>query len=321
MTVRLDESKAGLGLTRCIAALTRCGGDQFSAAEVARTAWRHSPSVAEAITKATVVAGTPGTAGWGAELIDEAVASDFIAAIRASAVLDRLPGTRRVPFTHPIPRETAATFTGAWVGAGAPRAVSRAIFDTITLPRTTAGGITVVTKELAKALRPAHEQMLRDLLVAATASYLNSQFLDPRITALAGVRPASITAGGTQITSTGATAAAILNDLKAMLAAVNTELTAPAWIMRRRDAIHLAGLLTAGNTLMFPAMPRELLGVPVLMTSAIPADGGSPAADRFVVLVDGGSVLIADEGRPERRAGRAQSRNVGRARSGDLGAG
>jgi HK97 family phage major capsid protein len=121
--------------------------------------------------------------------------------------------------------------------------------------------------------------------------------LDPSVTAVDNVTPASITSGATEVTSTGATGATIKADFRSMLDAANSDLTSPVWIMRRRDAIYLAGLEGADGGLLFPNAPREILGIPTLLTSAVPATAGSPAEDRFVVLLDQESVLIADTGR------------------------
>jgi HK97 family phage major capsid protein len=301
MAVQLEQQTKGLGLARTMIALARSGGDAVSAVEVAKAHWPESPSVAESLRrKATVPSGTPGTPGYGAELISDSVAQDFIAAVRAATVVDRLQGVRRAPFTVPIPRESTAGFGGAWAGEGSPVPVSNAFLDQVTLPRTHALALAVVTGDLLDNIRPAHELALRDVMLRSVVQYLDQQFLNPSVTASANVRPASITAGAAEITSTGATAAAILNDLKSMLAAVNSDLSAPAWIMCRRDAVHLAGLLTAGGALQFPtvtALGGTLLGIPMLTTSAVPANAGSPATDRHIVLLDAGSVLLADEGR------------------------
>ena len=247
--------------------------------------------------KSAVAAGTPGTVGWGAELIDASIAADFVAAVRPATVVDRLTAARRVPFTHPIPAESSAGFGGYWAGEGQPLPLAAGDLTQITLPRTSAGAIVVRTGESKELTLPSHEIIIRDLLVRATVAFLDSQFLHPSVTASAEVRPASITNNATEISSTGATTAAILADLQSMLAAVNSDLTAPVWIMRRRDAIYLAGLLGANGGLMFPNMPRELLGVPVLVSSAVSAAAGSPATDRYVILLDQESVLIADESR------------------------
>lgn len=295
--VQLEER--GLAFARCAIALAISKRAGISAAELAQRRWPGSPSLSRnfATTKAAVGAATPGSVGWGAELIDDAIADDFIAAVRPANVVDRLTAAPRVPFTHPVPREATAGFGGAWAGEGQPLPVAAGNLDQVTLPRTSAGVLVVRTGESKELTRLAHELMIRDLMVRATGAFLDQQFLDPSITASAEVRPASITSGAAEVTSTGATAAAILANLQSMLAAVNSDLTNPVWIMRRRDAVYCAGLMGANGGLQFPNAPREILGIPVLVSSAVPAAAGSPATDRYLILLDQDSVLIADEGR------------------------
>jgi HK97 family phage major capsid protein len=249
------------------------------------------------MTRAAVGAATPGSAAWGAEFIDTSIAADFIEAVRAATVVDRLAATRKVPFTHPVPAESTSGFSGAWAGEGQPLPVAAGDLTQITLPRTSAGAIAVLSGEARELLLPSHERFIRDVMIRATTAYLDAQFLDPAVTAIAETRPASITNGATSVASTGATAAAILADLRNMLAAVNADLTNPTWVMRRRDAVHIAGLMGANGGLQFPNAPREVLGIPVLVSSAVPATAGSPPEDRYVVLIDQDSVCVADEGR------------------------
>lgn len=284
------------------AELSKVGGQQRHTAEnIARARWPDSPSVAQALVeKAAVGAATPTVSGWASQLVVGELIDDFVEAVRAVSVIDRLLGVRRVPFEARIPKEASGGFGGSWRGAGAPIPTVRNSFDTsLTLPRTSAGGIQVISEELAKLTRPAHAIALRDLLVAGLARYLDEQFLDPTIAAVSDVSPASITRDATQITSTGATAAAILDDLRSLIAAITTNLTAPAFIMRRSDAVYLATLQTAGGSMAFPqinALGGTLCGIPVVTSASVPGDAGSPPSDRYIILIDAGSVMVADEG-------------------------
>jgi HK97 family phage major capsid protein len=304
--MRFATQEKGLHLTRYISALSQSvlsdapGRVRRDAASIARAQFPESPSVAWALEKSAVGAGTPSGDGWADDLVVGELADDFVEAVRAISVIDRLQGVRRVPFESRIPKETTAGFTGGWRnGYGGALPNMKLALDTLALPRLAVGGLTVVTEELARLTRPAHAIMLRDLLVNGLASYLDQQFLDPRVTASAGVNPASITNGSDEITSTGATAAAILTDLKNMIAAIDTNLIAPVWVMRRVDAVHLATLETSGGSMAFPdihALGGRLIGIPVITSSAIPGDAGSPVTDRYVVLLDASGVLLADEG-------------------------
>jgi HK97 family phage major capsid protein len=216
--------------------------------------------------------------------------------VRAAAVIDRI-GAPPFPFVLNVPRETTAGSTGYWLAAGAGVPVRSAVLDTLSLPRHGVGALFVLDEELLRLASPAHERALRNILVAGLAAYLNQQFRDPRIAAVTDVSPASISSGTTEITSTGATASAINTDLQSMLNAVSAELASPVWIMRRKDSIYLAGLHHANGGQQFPGTPRELFGIPIITTSAMPADAGSPASDRYVLLLDGAQVALADDGR------------------------
>ena len=296
MTVRV-QAERGLAAARYALVLMHAQATKRSALTVAKEFFPAHPTIEQAfVQKASVAAGTPASTNWGAEMMPTEIALDFVEAVRPLSVVDRIPGVRSVPFTVPVPKESQAGFGGVWAGEGQPKPLVRGYLDQLQLPRTQAGGIVMFGDEMGRLMRPEHVRAVRDAMVRALAGYLDQQFLDPSVAASANVRPASITSGGTAISSTGSTAAAILVDLKNMLAAMSDDIRNPVWIMRRRDAIYLAGLLTAGNSLMFPTMPNTLLGIPVLISNSIPGSAGSPATDRYVVLVDGSSVLLAEGG-------------------------
>jgi len=297
--MQLNTEPKGVAAARLVIAIGSARGSLgASSRDIARRRWPGSPSLHEAIErKAAVSAMTPGSAGAGQEFISTELARDFIEAIRPFSVIDRLTAARRVPFVFPVPGESAAGFGGGWFGEGSAVPAGTTTSTNFTLPRTTAGVILVRSGELKDLTTPAHEIALRDAMTRATWAYLNQQFLDPSVTKVDNVTPASITSGATEVTSTGATGAAIKADFRNMLDAANSDLTSPIWIMRRRDAIYLAGLEGADGGLLFPNAPREILGIPTLLTSAVPATAGSPAEDRYVVLLDQESVLLADNGR------------------------
>jgi HK97 family phage major capsid protein len=318
--MRLHTEK-GLHFAKLISALAQSqfsdlpGRTREDAASIAARRFPDTPSIAQAARelyeKAAVGAGTPTDAGWADDLVVGSLVDDFVEAVRAISVIDRLQGVRRVPFEARVPKESSAGFGGGWRGGpgGALPAIKTAL-DTLTLPQFAVGGIMVTTEELALLTRPAHARTLRDLLVTGLARYLDSQFLDPSVTAVANVSPASITNGASQITSSGATAAAIKDDLRRMIDEIDTNLVAPVWIMRRKDAVFLATLETAGGAIAFPnitAVGGMLLGIPVLTSNSIPGDAGSPATDRNIVLLDASGVLLADEGGAEVSVSRVTS--------------
>ncbi len=291
----------GLHFTRCALALARTKGDWSAASAFAAHAWPDSPSVAYALDqKAAIGGGTPSDANWASALAETQIGGDFLQAVRAVEVLSRLPSARHVPFATNVPRETSAGFGGSWRGAGAPIPVSKSAFDSVTLDRYFASVLTVLTRELVNAATPAAVEAVRRTLIASVAAYTDQQFLDPRVAGVANVSPASATYAGTEVASTGSSAAQKLADFQSMIVAIGTNMTNPVWIMRRGDAVKIAATLTAGNIQAFPdvnALGGFLLGIPVLTTAAVPGDAGSPAEDRYVILLDGDAVLVADDGR------------------------
>ena len=96
-TVRIDAQQRGIPFARYAIALGRCGGDPLAASEFAKHAWPGSPSIARALhTNATVAGATLGSLGWASELVQTEIAADYIQAVRAATVIDRL-ATRRAP--------------------------------------------------------------------------------------------------------------------------------------------------------------------------------------------------------------------------------
>lgn len=297
MTVRLNPPLPGLSFTRCVAAMHMARTLGVEVVRLAERKWPDTPSVASVL-KTGVGAGTPYDGNFGEPLYQTGIAEDFLLAVRAASIPDRI-GARPFPFVLNVPKETTAGSAGYWVGSGAPHPVAAAALDTLSLPRHHVGAMFVLDDELLRLASPAHEAALRNILVAGFAAYLSQQFVDPRVAAVTDVSPASISNGATEITSAGATAATINADFQNMVAAVSSELTSPFWIMRRKDATHLAGLHHANGGQQFPGAPREILGIPVLTSSAVPADAGSPPTDRYVLLLDGSQVALADDGRVE----------------------
>lgn len=282
----------GSGFTRSVIALACSKGSPMLAAGFAKNRWRDTPAVAEYLIKmAAVAGGDPSVVGWASELSPFGFAEDFIACVRARTVIDRLPGKRRAPFRTNVPVETSGV-GGAWLAPGAGIPAAAAAFDTLALDAFSAGVIVVLTGDLLRLIAPASEENIRQSLVAGVAEFIDTQFLDPSITAIAHTRPASITNGAQQISSTGSTAALITADLSNMLDAVD-DLISPAWIMNAKTCANLA--LTLGQP-DIKIINGFLLGFPIICTKSSPAPVGSPAVPRLLTLVDANAVVLADDG-------------------------
>ncbi len=293
------STPTGMAFARCC--IAACVSKSYSTgAAYAASRWPGSPSIAHALAaKAAVAGGTPSDATWGAPLTDVQIAQDFLAYERPLDIFGQMNGARRVPFETAVVSELAASgFVGAWRGAGRPVPVRRGAFDTTSLPHYYASQIVVFPAELLRSASPAAEPAVRDMLAQSVAAFTSSQALAPTNSGEANVSPPSFTASAPEITSTGATAAQKSADLLSLFGAVRKDLIAPVLIMTRRTAISYASTLTSGGSLMFPtitAIGGTLMGVPVIVTSAVP-EVGSPT-DNFVVLLDASAVLLADDGR------------------------
>src|SRR5262249_32697388 len=145
------------------------------------------------------------------------------------------------------------------------------------------GVIVPLAQELLEFSRPDALTTIRRTVLGGLARSLDQQFLLPTVTAVAGVNPASITNGATEITSTGSTAAAIATDLKALLAANTTPGTGLRWVLRPMTLATVAWALGAAA----PDVPRTLYGIPLVVSVNSPAQ---------ITLVDGAGILYSDAG-------------------------
>jgi len=297
----------GTAFTRYAMALARSKGNLMQAAEIAKQ-WGDSTPQVETILKAAVAAGTTTDTTWAKPLVEyENMASEFAELLRPATIIGRIPGLRRVPFNIKIPRQTGGSTVG-WVGEGKPKPVSALAFDQVTLGMAKTAGIVVITDELARSSSPAAEEVVRQDLIDQTAQFLDRQFVDPTVTAVTGVSPASITNGVTAITASGTDADAFRADAKSLMAgyiAANMSLAGAVWIMTETQALSLALMLNPLGQQEFPGMTATgtgtLLGLPVIISENIPAQAavtGPPAipAGSRIILVKASEILLADDG-------------------------
>ncbi|WP_084581775.1 phage major capsid protein [Sphingomonas azotifigens] len=298
----------GTTFTRYAMALARSKGNLMQAAEIAK-GWSDTPQV-ETVLKAAVAAGTTTDTNWAKPLVEyQNMVSEFAELLRPATIIGRIQGLRRVPFEIKIPRQTGGSSVG-WVGEGKPKPVSALSFDQISLGRAKTAGIVVITDELARASSPAAEGLVRDDLIAQTAQFTDSQFVDPDKAATAGVSPASITNGVAAVTATGTDADAFRNDAYAVMAKfvqANLSLAGAVWVMTETQALGLALMLNPLGQREFPdlqingASGGTLLGLPVVLSENIPAQAavtGPPAipAGSRIILIKASEILLADDG-------------------------
>jgi len=297
----------GTAFTRYAMSLARSKGNLMQAQEIAK-AWQDTPEV-ETVLKAAVAAGTTTDASWAKPLVEyENMVGEFAELLRPATIIGRIPGLRRVPFNIKIPRQTGGSSVG-WVGEGKPKPVSALAFDQITLGMAKTAGIVVITDELARSSSPAAEGVVRDDLVAQTAQFLDSQFVDPAKAAVSNVSPASITNGVTPVTASGTDADAVRADVQELMGkfiTANLSLAGAVWIMTEMQALGLALMLNPLGQPEFPGLQINgnsggtFFGLPVVLSENIPANAGAGdpvvGAGARIILAKAGEILLADDG-------------------------
>jgi HK97 family phage major capsid protein len=285
-TRTLSALPNGTPLSLFLKAAIESNGDVLTASVIA-DGMKSTPQVGAAFdyyTKAAVLPGTTTDDAWAGALAQAGLATDALRLLGTvsivQAIVDRC---RRVPFNQRVPLDESAALLGGWADEGAPIPVASLAFDTLgPLEPTKIGVIVALTRELVKSTDAAAQATVRRAVLGGLARHLDSSFLDPASAAAPG-RPASITNGATEITSTGTSAAAIAADLGALLAAITTSGDGLTWMMRKRTAATIAGALGASS-----GLPGTLYGVPVVTSDTSPAQ---------ITLADLAAVAVADDGR------------------------
>lgn len=302
--VKAANLPKGTAFTRYAIALARSKGNLMQAAEIAKT-WSDSTPEVESVLKAAVSAGTTTDTTWAKPLVEYTnMTSEFAELLRPATIIGRIPGLRRVPFEIKIPRQTGGSSVG-WVGENKPKPVSALSFDQISLGRAKTAGIVVITDELARASSPSAEQIVRDDLVAQTAQFLDSQFVDPAKAAVANVSPASITNGVTPVAASGTDAEAARADAKALMSkflTANLSLSGAVWIMTEVQALGFALLLNPLGQPEFPgiqingASGGTFMGLPVVLSENVPLNATSGSEGSRIILAKANEILLADDG-------------------------
>jgi HK97 family phage major capsid protein/HK97 family phage prohead protease len=291
---------AGTGFTRYAMALATCNGNKLEAAEYAKRWADDTPEVARAL-KAAMSAGTIADADWAQPLVDyRNLASEFVELLRPQTIIGRIPGIRRVPFNIKLPVQTQGSTVG-WVGELKPKPVSELKFQQILLGITKAAGIVVLSEELVRSSTPSAEAIVRADLTAQIAQFLDRQFIDPAVAAVANVNPASITNGVTPIPASGTTADAMRTDIKKLFNAfvsANLNPMGGVWIMTATQANGLAMLQNPLGQPEFPSISVSggtLFGLPVVVSENMPKTGSPPTISN-IILVNAPDILLADDG-------------------------
>lgn len=294
----------GIKMARYVMAQVRANGRLSEALAIAQNEKRwmdQTPEVAVAL-KAAVAAGDTTTAGWAAELVyNENLASEFIELLRPLTILGRIPGLRRVPFNIRVGSQTAGS-TGYWVGQAKPIPVSKLTTGTpVTLGIAKAAGLLVIDEELARSSSPSAEVLVRDDLLKTNATFIDVQFVDPNVAAVANVNPASMTNGLTPVTPTGTTAATLRADVQTLFnnwILDNLDPSKGVWVMTSVTALAISMMQNALGQPEFPGITMAggtFFGLPVICSQSanIP---GSPNSGNMIILMNASEIMLADDG-------------------------
>lgn len=260
---------------------------------VARERYSDFPEV-EAVIKAAVAPGTTVGTTWAAPLVyAQNISSEFFRFLVAQTFFGKIPGMVRVPFNSRVPRGTSL-ISAQWVGEGRGKPVAAMAFDTVSLTFAKIALIVGVTDELAKFSAPSVELLARDQLAESIATYLDQQFITPSVTALTGVRPASITNGADTDAASGTDITAVIHDIRQILyhfQEYNIPTSGVVLIMQPVLATSIGTMVTTLGQRQFPDVTADggsILGIPIITSN------NSPAGQ--VTAIHAPSILVADEG-------------------------
>ncbi len=308
--VKGPRLEPGTAFVRLAMAIMASKGDRGDAYDMVRAqkSWKdYTPQVEQflansnalRIAKAAVEAGDTTTTGWAAELADyNYMASEFIEFLRPQTIIGKfgangVPALRRVPFNIKVPTQTAGS-SAAWVGEGLAKPVTKINLNTATLRFAKVAGIVVMTDELVRFSNPSAEALVRDDLSAAIIQFLDEQFVDPTVTAVVNVSPASITNGVGNMAASGTTAEDFRNDLRAAITQmINANINPAGVVIVMQSSLALALSLMRndlGNK-EFPDLTAAggmVEGLNVITSQSVPVG--------VVVFVQPREIMLADDG-------------------------
>ncbi len=234
-----------------------------------------------------------------AELIgNEGGFADFVEFLRNRTIVGRfgtngIPSLRQIPFRVPLISQSTAG-TAYWVGEGDGKPLTRATFGRTELAPLKVAVIAVATMEVLRDSSPAAERLIRDDLANAVIERTDLSFIDPTVTAVPNVSPASITNGAESIVAQSYTDADdVRTDVRALMQKfidAKNPLTSGVWIMSATNALALSMIKNALGQAEFPAITINggmFEGLPVLVSDHI---------GDYVALVNASDIWLGDDG-------------------------
>lgn len=297
--VKGANAPKGAAFTRFVMAVARTKGDLTASERFAENnkAWENTPEVARVL-KAAANAGTTQTGNWAEPLTEYlGMSSEFVELLRPATIIGRIDGLRNVPFNTKLTIQLTGSLVN-WVGETKRKPVGNPTFENVTMDMTKAAGIVVLSDELVRSSSPAAEETVKTTLRNDIAQFLDTQFIDPAVAAVAGVNPASITNGATSTPTGGASAdaarAAINTALTAMVSA-NLSIGDVVIIASEGTALKLSTMRNALGQPEFDGVTATgglLDGRPLITSQAVPAGTLVIAKASEILLADDGQVVI-----------------------------
>ena len=246
--------------------------------------------VQDLITKATL--GTTTDGGFAASLVTEnRLVGEFVEMLRAATVFDQLSGFRAVPFNSKIPSQLTGG-QAQQVGEGAKKPLTNPTYGEVEIKEHKLAAITVYTQELMRRSDPAVDILVRDDLIEASKTLIDSTFLDG--VAQSAIRPAGVLNAVVAVANTGVTAAAYEADLLKLIESfvtANLSLDGSYLIMSETRAAQISLLRDALGNTYFNGMSlrgaRTLMGIPVITSQT--------AGDK-IILIKTSEILLAQDG-------------------------
>lgn len=271
----------------------RTGDDASGGIAAMQLRWPDDPHVrsiarayAEIMQKAATTPGTTTDPSHAALAALKPYENAFLAVTRPQTLIGRIRGIVEAPFNSGIPVQTSAGVF-SWSGQSKPKGLTRFDFGMVPLGVTKVPGIIVLAEELLRLARPGTEALLERCLADGIAEFLDRQFTDPAVAAVADVNPASVTNGIAPIAPSGTTAAALVRDVGTLLG---------QFFGQNPDVSNAALLMT-------PGIAGMLIGATNSQTATL--RGGtyagvdlypSAAVGTTIVALDASMILLADGG-------------------------
>lgn len=295
-SVKPNNAKKGIGFAqlakaKALAVLQQKKGNYITPLDIAKSQGMDR-RVIQALEKAVVL----DTSNSNPLVVENQLANEFVELLRAETIVDKLASfMRAAPFNATIPGMATGAIA-AWVGEGAAKPATNPTFNTVEIKHHKLAGIVVRTDDLLKLSSPSTDQMLLDDLVEASATLIDTTFMDDA--AQTAVRPAGVLNGATKVVATGVTAATYDTDLAALtdsFIAKNLSLTGAHYVMSATRASAIGRLRDALGNRFYPDMAngpgeKSLDGIPVIE---------SENAGEVIALVKPSEIFLADEGEVE----------------------